>query len=495
MKIMENNFKLYFSVLLFTPFLFLYHNCAQPLGVSDRGTTTETNPTDATEIDQPPLLITFDLHMDPMSQKDDADTDRKKAYEKWLKDTEWLLDYADQYDVKISFLSGGEWMEYCEEDASACYPVIKRLYESGGIVGSHSHSEYKKGVHDWPSYSEFSSTDSQNEEVWNDNRNQVETVIKGALGLTDPKEISKVNTASMSHVPDTHGTVTALHSMLAEYGYTIKEGGAEQELAAYFGHIPFNIFRPGSCNICEDLSGPVVAIPQSQVIGNSKLHFGIFQDGRAPRKQAELLQALAARKMFALSNRGTKIWSYGWGVHGHELSLNSENRKAIEELIPWIKENLIDKGLAKFVSYIEARDDFLNWEEENQGVSSFNYSKDTVDYTAYPYSELAAKYFRNAEYDRNIQVNDANVFILKSQLKDSSTGVASGSTYDFAFVLADTDTTIDLSSVFGSKEVRLTDLDSDGKTSTFSSKSVIVGTKPAVICLSKDCDSILAMSN
>src|SRR3989338_3408065 len=216
---------------------------------------------------QPPINITIDLHCDPFNQQLTLD-DRRTFFRKQLANAAWLLDFVEPYGVKVSFLAVGECYEFCSEDTekAICLPLLARLQTSGGILGTHSHTEYYRGVHDWPTianaYTSPSATDVRL--VWDTNKQFTDAAIRLALGLTDTAAIAAVNTAAESHAQ-----LTDPNQMMEEYGYTIREGGTDQIMASYFNHVPWNPFRPGQTAITEELTTKFVTIPQGMVIGQA----------------------------------------------------------------------------------------------------------------------------------------------------------------------------------------------------------------------------------
>ncbi|MBI5497184.1 MAG: hypothetical protein HY904_19380 [Deltaproteobacteria bacterium] len=429
-----------------------------------------------------PVLITFDLHMDPLDQNASVDQ-RRSTYQAWLNNAVWLLDTFEPYGVRISLLSTGEWLEFCQEDAIRCYPVLRRFRASGGILGTHIHEEIRQAQHDWPNLltlrggaAQITADDVQRN--WHDTKAVVDAVAAEAFALT-AAEVAAVNTAGISHLPDTHSEARWLHEILASLAYTIKEGGAEQEMVPFFGHVPVNPFRPGNCNICEDPAVPVIALPQSAIPGTNQLHFGVLQDARTPRKQVEILQTVLNQQLATTP----RVYTYGWGCHGHDLAPSSDTRTALLELIPWISAELAPGGMAAFASYPAARDAFLAWEADHPGVSSFDYSLATADYTAYPYDATANHYLRYAHYVAKIAdgVHHLAAFPLDSSAR-----------YPLVLVMAGGTGSTDVSGALGTSPVRAVRLGS-GLTASVDPRSVPLDGNAWILCEPAACDAILAL--
>jgi len=444
---------------------------------------------------QPTINITMDLHCDPFNQQLTLN-ERRTFFQRQVANATWLMDFLEPYGVKVSFLAVGEFYEFCVEDSeqAACLPLLTRLQASGGILGTHSHTEYYRGVHDWPTianaYTNPSTTDVRL--VWDTNKQFTDTAVGLALGLTDTTAIAAVNTAAESHAQ-----LTDPNQLMKEYGFTIREGGANQIMASYFSHVPWNPFRPGQTAITEDLTTTFVAIPQGMVIGHVGEHLGRWQDGTSARKKTEFLQLYANWKERNRTGAAPKVWAFGWGVHTQDLDESSESRTAITDLIPWLRDEFVTKAdstgkpPARFASYIDVRNEYLAWETKHPGVSSFNYAATTTDYSQYPYLAWANRYLRFARFDSRITAPGADVFLMKA----GDYSVATPTTYPFALASAKSlPTSVDLSATLGTGTLKRIKL-SDGSSTDVSAASVSLGTEPVVLCASTNCDAILALEN
>jgi len=438
---------------------------------------------------RPQLLITFDLHADPMSQVQTVDQ-RRATYQQWVTNAGWLLDTIAPYNARISFLSTGEFLEFCLEDPArdtACFPVLQRLYASGGIFGTHSHLEWHRGAHDWPDFT-GTMTDADILRNWDDAKAMVDQAIASSLTVTAPAAIAAINCARGSHAP---ADTNAVSTLMDSYGYTIHEGGNDQELVKYFGHIPFNPYRPGACNLCEDLGRSWVNLPQSTVLGMIGEHYSVWQDGSAARKQAEILQALVNMRIQSLEGNGEKVWTYGWGAHNSDFDPGKPARDAAQVLIPWISSELVSRGEATFASYRGAWDAYAAWEAAHSGESSFSYTEKTTNYSLYPYSEITNRYFRFARYDSSLAAGGTFAYLLKA----GNYSLQNPTTY--TFVLAYTDDSVvslDLSGTFGSGTVTRIRL-SDGNKKEMAASSAEATVEPAIFCKAADCAAIAALED
>lgn len=454
---------------------------------------TEDNASSAAAVSQPAINISVDLHCDHLDQGLTLD-DRRTVFRRQVANTTWLMDLLEPYGVKVSFLAVGECYEFCADgsEQAACLPLLARLQASGGILGTHQHNDYYRGVHDWPAIANAYANPAPEDvkSVWDTNKQFTDRAIILALGLTDPVDIANVNTAAESHAQ-----LTDPNQLMEDYGYTIREGGADQVLASYFSHVPWNPYRPGQTSITEDLTTKFVTIPEGMIIGQTGVHFNRWQDGTSAGKKAEFLQLYANWKERNRTGAQPKVWSFSWGVHTQDLDEGSESRTATEDLVAWLRDEFTGKAdstgkpPARFASYIEVRDEYLAWEAEHPGVSSFNYAADAADYGQYPYLEWANRYLRLARFDSRIVVSGADVFLMKAGDYEA----AAPATYPFALASAESSpVTVDLSSAFGAVTLKCIKL-SDGSITDVPAASVSLGSEPVVLCAAETCAAILAL--
>jgi len=468
--------------------------CADPGGVSsivdtDAGElppTTDGGDVPPTPSVQPPINITWDLHCDPLPQSMGVE-ERRVMFRRQLTNAAWLLDLVEPYGARISFLAVGECYEFCVEESErdVCLPLLRRLEESGGILGTHAHAEYSQGPHDWATVPNAytSPAEADVRRAWEGSKGFTDEAVRQALGLADPEALARVNTACESHLQLADAT-----ELMEEHGYTIREGGADQALARFFGHVPWNPYRPSGANpIAEDLTTRFVTIPQGMVIGQVGLHAGVWQDGSAARKEAELLALYATWIERARAGLPPKVWSFGWGVHTQDLDEGSPSRAAIEELVPWLYEHFVTRttadgnSIARFASYVDVRDEYEAWEAASPGVSSFDYPTSSADYGLYPYLEHVNHYLRNARLEEQIEA-PAGVELY---------GLAADGHPLLLAVSGGAAATVDASSL-GVSTVRRVDVVT-GETSEVSAASVGVGPHSAVLCAPDDCDAILGL--
>jgi hypothetical protein len=433
------------------------------------------------KVTQPLIGINFDMHADPFPQGLSLDQ-RRVYFRKQMANATWLLDTVEPYGVKVSYLAVGAFYEMCVEDTEkdTCLPLLRRLYASGGMLGRHSHLEYFRALHDWPE-----GEGGTPQQVWTGMTTFNREAIRQALGITTDAEIAAVNFVGGSHTPpDYEGTVT----LMKEFGITVLEGGPDQDLCSFFGHVPWNPYRPGISAIAEDLSGWYLTIPQGQVIGQTGAHKGIVQDGTAEHYEQQFLQLYANWLEASRAGVSPRVWSFGWGVHTGDLDEGSPSRDAIQKLIPWLHDEMVAKASplgiapARFASYPEITEEYLAWEAANPGVSSFSYTSNAKDYSLYPYLESANRYLTKLNYEKELaNVADARVFELAAD------------DHHLLLAIPDKKVTID-ATVLGADTVRRVDL-STGATTEVAASAAEVGPGTAILCVAAECDAIVAMAD
>lgn len=345
-----------------------------------------------------PIRVVIDLHCDPMIF---PLATQEQVYNEWVDAANWALDAADARGAKISFLSDGAFMEWVLEEQVKGYSLIRRLYESGGTMGTHSHFHAWFGPHDWRDIGLNPAT-SDLYKSWDDHTGFVNSVIAGALGISDAQGLKAINNTRGSHIPGDNATRI---NMMAQYGFSIHEPGPEEDFYGLFNHYVMNPYRPsGGWFLEEDPSSPVVVVPTGSVLGLNQEHKGILQDNRMPAKQARFLLELLNWLQDAHVAGTERLWTFGWSSHCHDFVPGAPTREAFAPMLDWLNEHFIGKQAggstaAEFSSYVDVRDAYYDWETAHVGASSFNYPSTTADWSLYPYLEAAARYLSGAWYE------------------------------------------------------------------------------------------------
>ncbi len=334
-----------------------------------------------------PINIIFNVHIEPMGENH-GEVDLPKYYKRRA-EVLWLLDIADKYGAKLSLQSNGEYMEYCIEQGHE--KDIGEYLLKGHHVGTHAHPYYRQGPHDWVRISQNSWNDYDTcKRIWKDNKTFVDSVIK--LAGFNPEQINKSMTAQAPL------DFALFDSLMEEFDFYIEGGGRDELMFLYFGHDVWNPWRPGKDGaLSEDLSNTqFLCIPHTSQIGEAKIHGGggvqKWIDNRVPALKKRFLMVYLEWLYHERNNLPPKVWVWGWNTHSY---CNALHHDEIEDILSWLNENFIGKKspkgniIARYATFTDVRDEFLEWEKENPGVSSFHYKEG--DPYPYHYEAMALK--------------------------------------------------------------------------------------------------------
>ena len=434
----------------------------------------------AQESTKDPINIVFEIHSheDKIIQSAGGSEyfeDRRNVFLSNLEHLDLLLDTVDRYDAKLTFLSVGPWAELCLDDSikDECFPIIRQLYASGEMIGTHSHNYRYLGS--------FNQWDGDRGDLTGRNNWQyvrfVNLLIENALGVSDESEIKNINL--VGGFPKPNESIPK-HQMLKDFGFQMKQGGEEQVFLLYYNHIPYNPYRVGDTSLSEDLDSGLLTISQYPIY-NSKVRFDAPIDPSLEHQKSMFLQVYLNWR----ESDEPKVWTYGWGTHVHNLIDEPDTRERIDEMLSWLSEHFIEKKskgsvIAKYSNYRDVFDQYERWEIENPGVSSFNYPLEYTDYTKYPYNKWINQYLRNTTVVEEIILDKyTKVFLLESN--------------DIPIVLAFSDKseiTLNLTEYFPPRDVSMISL-ADGLTESVNPESISLGSDAVVLCMPRECQKIL----
>jgi len=344
---------------------------------------------------QGPVHVIFDMHVDPVNNAMPA-PEKVAAYRLQIENMNWVMDQVEPLGVKISFLSGGWWMELAvgEGPEGAGAETIRRLYRNGGQIGSHSHQEVRAGPLDWPDLPS-SATLSQAAGSWQDNITWVDQGVLTAFGGAPPAPLEQINGVKGSHLPKTEA---AYHVLMAYFGIEVRQGGAEEDYYGWYGHHIWNPFRPSADNyMAEDLEAPFVVPPQGAVIGTAGTHHGVFQDMTAPHVKRQFLQLYLNWRYRDRLGLPEKVWCWGWGSHSHNFGEGSASRTDLVEVVRWIDEHFAHRASAgggpvmTWDTQYRTAMAYMDWESRFPGEGSFSFEALEVDWEEYPYLRPVAE--------------------------------------------------------------------------------------------------------
>lgn len=401
----------------------------------------------------PPIQIIWDVHMDPLNGIPLAQ--RPGVYAAWRDAANWVLDVAALRGAKITFLAVGEYMEYTLEDPSNGFPLMQRFYASGGSVGTHSHSEKQIGPRQWINLPP-NATPADVEELWADHVALADQVVRQALDITDPAAIRAVNNTRGSHIPTDD---TLFNSLMQQYGFSMRQQGPDEEFYLYFKHYAMNAYRPsGTHFLSHDSMGSLpVDSPFGPVLGSNGPHLGIVQDMRLPAHQARfLLELLNWLDEHYVTGR-ERVWTFGWGTHGSDITPTGVSRTSVEPMLDWLKNHFIDQPVsgvtvATFSSSRQSRDLYYAWEAAHPAEVPFAYPPSTTVWAQYPYLLPVARYLVDGQWVSVVTVGPV-------RLHRVTAAAAIGGPFDMyvAYPAAAADAVVDLSSILGAGQIAVVD--------------------------------------
>lgn len=405
---------------------------------------------------QSPILLTFDLHVDPINNMFPEDGKAGVFQERtdWMA---WVLDQTEPHSIPISFLSGGWYMERValQGVSGDGASLVRRMYDTGGQIGSHHHNDFRSGAYNWPTMESGAPLDAVRKQ-WNDNLVWVNAGIDTALSITPAisADNGDINRIKGAHAPNTE---PEYHQLMEEFGLDVREPGPEEDYYGYFGHHIWHPYRPSEHNyLAEDLNAPFVQVPSGPVIGYQTVHHGTLQDMRPAAMKRQLLQLYLNWRYANRTNTDPKIWTWGWGSHANDFNPTAASRSSLLEMLPWIELHFRNhtepngSAVLQYATHLDVADAYLNWETSHPTTSSFSF--DTLvadDWITYPWLRSVAEEMRDYVWTSDLSITDVEAFQLERDGHDAV--LLYGTTM--------TPVHVDLESIF-SERVRVVSLDS-----------------------------------
>ena len=373
---------------------------------------------------QLPVYMTFDVHVDPVGNGLPF-VGKQAVYQERTDNITWVLDQTESLDIPISFLSSGWYMEMLVDEGSSSEgaAVVRQLYDRGGQIGSHSHSEYRAGSFNWPSLT--GSPDlSDSRTSWQDNIDWVNLGIETAFGGSPPRPVEEINNIKGAHLPKTEADY---HTLMEEFGFRVREPGPEEDYYGYYGHHIWNPYRPATENtMAEDLSAPFVQVVSGPVIGKAGIHHGTLQDMTAESVKRQFLQLYVNWRHADRTDAPEKIWAWGWGAHAHDFSPGSDSRTDLLDVLGWLEEHFLDRVESTgsqamlFATQVQTGEAYETWEADHPGESSFSFESLTVDWDEYPYLAPVATAMRDYLWEADLDLgSDVDAFQLDKSGEDA----------------------------------------------------------------------------
>ena len=408
----------------------------------------------ATFAQQSSILVTFDLHVDPVNNgfPEEGKAAVFQTRTEWM---EWVLDQTESHSIPLSFLSSGWYMERVVNGGPLGNGavLVRRMYATGGQIGSHHHNEFRRGDFDWPNAASdvpFSLVHTQ----WKDNIEWVNAGIKTAFWGTPPVAVEDINRVKGAHAPNDE---IKYHQLMNEFGFDVREPGPEEDYYGYFGHHIWHPYRPSVSNhLAEDLNTSFVQIPAGPIIGHQSVHHGTMQDMRAAAMKRQFLQIYLNWRNANRTGSDPKVWTWGWASHANDFDPTATSREDLLEVLSWMASHFRNRRepdgslIMQYATHLDVADAYLNWETANPEVSSFSFdSLIEEDWTTYPWLRAVAEEMRNYLWESDLTIPGVEAFQLD---RDGSDAVLLWSN-------ATTVVNVDLTTIF-TERVRVVGLDS-----------------------------------
>ncbi|MBS1251249.1 MAG: hypothetical protein MAG451_00280 [Anaerolineales bacterium] len=417
--------------------------------------TTTPTPTPSAAY-EPPIDVTFNIHLDPVLGN----------YQKWRERKDnllWLESFVDgysgAYQPKLNLQVQGDHAEFylapTDPEAVEGRGALADLYAAGHSFGTHAHDTLRgESTNSWTKVS-GNPTAAEEVESWQDHIGYVEQLYADIAGNSDPEFLQQMNANAVMFLPkgstETQLAFTGVYSdpvsgESVPHGFSVQTGGRNEHFYCLYDHDVQNPWRPGTHGaLDEDLTNTAfVTVPQMPPLGNIGVHAHIpdcIQDNSVPSRQRMFVQELLERLYREYTGAPDKVWTFGWHEHLFDIyptgtagQGKKDFREDVAQMVDWLNERFIGDTtsngnlVAQYATVTEVRDHFEAWEAGNPGVSSFSLNQYTADWDDYPY-ELAglARELANAHYDAALLPADSTLQVYRfercpSSLRDETQG-------------------------------------------------------------------------
>jgi len=400
--------------------------------------TPSPTPTAAYE---PPINVTFNIHLDPVLDDYQKWRERKDNL-LWLKS--FVEGYSGIYQPKLNIQVQGDHAEFyldtTDPEAAEGRAALAALYAAGHSFGTHAHNTIRgEAPHSWTIVRGVP-TPAEVVENWQDHIGYVEQLYAQITGSDDPEFLCQINASAAMFLPGRYdegqlafsGVYTdPVSGQGVPHGFSAQTGGRNERFICYFDHDVQNPWRPGPAGpLDEDLTNTAfVTIPQMPSLGRLGAHAvgGCYQDNSLPSQQRRFLQEFLERLYREYTGQPDKVWTFGWHEHLFDLyptgasgSRGYQCREAVQQMVDWLNERFIGRTtangnlVARYATVTQVRDEFLAWEAEHPGVSSFEYNLTVPDWEAYPYElKGLTRELANAHYEAALLPPDSTLQVYR----------------------------------------------------------------------------------
>jgi hypothetical protein len=415
---------------------------------------------------EPPINVFLVLHNDPdmaidefTFQADDRD------YVRTNEGIDLLIEEAKQHDLQFTILYNGWYpMEALERNDLGQF---QSLLGSGHSVGTHAHRLTYDPIDDLWS--------ARLEEVDNYGRPNYDPIIAHQCWEDAYKNISEV--LDILNVNDQNKTMCTRafrfqdeEQLMKEYGFTIAAGDRAEISEKYFGHQVWNPWRPTANDepgheLGEDLTVSFITLDHLAQIGSYEISHAVNLN--IPQMQRRFLMLYTEWLSRVRSGANDKVWTFGFVYHPNYTDRYLEDLKVF---LDWLDLYFINKTtpegftIAEYSTVEDIYDEFIHWEKDNPGVSSFHYIRD--DPYPYTYPVMVTK-LENTQHEKHIDLGNG-ITCFEFSNEDNQ----------IYLLWADKEQTVDFSSQ-QKGTVSITNM--DNQITQYDSEKISVGSEPILI--------------
>ena len=321
---------------------------------------------------EPPINVFVVLHIDPvMSPITDTFRVTPAVFNETRNELDWIIEEAQRHGIRFTALFNGWYPQWALNHGETSQ--FQTLDQAGHDIGTHAHiitydsdqdlwigrgdvlNMYGRPNWDW----------GVAHQCWDDADRFVDAML-AEIGVTEQNQVM----ATIAFRPSDEA------ALLEEFGFSITPGnriGAEERI----GQPPWNPWRPAASDqagyeLQEDLEADHVTLGHLAQVGFAEAH-GI--DHTVPQIQRQFLTLYVEWLSRERTEQEDKVWTFGVGIHPN---YGDEYNEDIVEFLGWLDDNFIGHSsprgntVAHYASITEIVDEFLIWEVEHPGVSSFS---------------------------------------------------------------------------------------------------------------------------
>lgn len=342
----------------------------------------------------PPIRLVVDTHIDPWSNTLPVQG-KWSVYHAWIDNLHWVLDQAEPLGVKLGFNASGPWLQLAHLDGTngAGAALLRRIYENGGQIGSHGHTERWEGGLDWPPFGYAGVSFADERRTWEDALLFAELAIATAFDGTLPEPMEEILTLKEYHLPNTEAEV---HQLFQEFQIPIRCSGGMWDFLGWYDHYVWTIHRPSVVDpLQEDLNSFTTAVSIGRILGlDPSQNQG--HDVRPPRAKRLMLQLYINWRHDERAGAPHRPWCFGWAIKPEYYDPGSSVRADLVDVLGWFDTHFAQRvepsgaKVMEWSTHTDAWEAYLEWEAAHPGVSAFHYTPNGVDWDSYPYLKPVA---------------------------------------------------------------------------------------------------------